>query len=308
MYFLRSTSYFLFLLCSTFVLAQPKPKFSENYHIKRKLSSALYGGIFSCTQNHSNKKCVVKRIFKKLASNKTAKAHNQLVKVDEDITNEIRFLKQFKDTPHHNVVSLFDLYDDETFIYIVMEEKTGGDLFNFLQKNFTVSHSLEERTSNKIIRQLASGLHYLHGLGIAHMDLSLENVLLDGENNCSICDFGLASTQTRSKPKTGKPAYASPENFGYFNILTKESDIWSLGIMFFAVKAGHLPFNEATSRCKMFTTFKKIGSFKTFAEKKYPIFQPVFLDLLDHILVIAPKKRFSIQQILAHRWFQDCSA
>ena len=128
-------------------------------------------------------------------------------------------------------------------LFIVTEFIGGGELFGRIVK----SKKLSEDVSWEYFQQILSAIEYMHVVGVAHRDLKPENLLLDERNKVKVVDFGLSNTfsfpDEKLKTACGSPCYASPEmieNKWYSPI---KSDIWSAGIILFAMLCGHLPFD-----------------------------------------------------------------
>lgn len=93
---------------------------------------------------------------------------------------------------HPHIIRLLDLFENQDYIYIVMEHLTGGDLFNYLERRDFV---ITENRAKELSHQLASALFYLHSFGIAHRDLKPENILMASDEESAplkIVDFGLS--------------------------------------------------------------------------------------------------------------------
>lgn len=141
---------------------------------------------------------------------------------------------------HNHVVKIYETIETEKHIIIVMELCAGGDLLNYVRKR----RKLKEPYAQKIFKQIIDGLCYIHSKLIAHRDIKLDNILLDGRGNVKIADFGV-SKQTihgaQMKEQCGTPAYIAPEilrNKGYgLNV-----DLWSAGVVLFAMLYGTVPF------------------------------------------------------------------
>eukprot|EP01017_Pseudomicrothorax_dubius_P044924 TRINITY_DN7670_c0_g1_i1.p1 TRINITY_DN7670_c0_g1~~TRINITY_DN7670_c0_g1_i1.p1 ORF type:complete len:577 (-),score=103.56 TRINITY_DN7670_c0_g1_i1:201-1931(-) len=137
-------------------------------------------------------------------------------------------------------------------------------------------------------------------MNIAHRDLKPENLLLDGNKNIKIVDFGLSNTYKDGellKTACGSPCYAAPEMIAGQHYEGRKVDIWSSGVILFALVCGYLPFEDPNTA----DLYKKIlaGEFST----------PRWLsmdvrDLLKRVLNIDPNRRFSIQQIREHPWYR----
>lgn len=209
----------------------------------------------------------------------------------ERVSREIKILRQVR---HPNIVQLFEIIETPKQFYLIMEYANGGELFEFI-----VQHGkIKETLACKLFLQVLAGLEYLHILGISHRDLKPENLLLDDEMNLKIVDFGLSNTFRQGellKTACGSPCYAAPEMIAGKKYDGGKSDIWSCGIILFALICGYLPFEDPNTA----TLYKKIliGEFKpakwVSTEGK---------DLLKKILQVNPELRPSISEIRAHPW------
>ena len=138
----------------------------------------------------------------------------------------------------------------------------------------------------------------MHSLNIVHRDLKPENLLLDSDNNIKIVDFGLSNRYRKGeflKTACGSPCYAAPEMIAGKRYKGSTVDVWSIGIILFAMICGYLPFEDSNTS----KLYKKIlkGEFtvsKTISDEAK--------DLLISILKTEPKLRFKITQIKNHCW------
>ena len=124
-----------------------------------------------------------------------------------------------------------------------MEYVSGGELFDYIVKK----QKLKEEDACKFFQQILSSIEYLHELGIVHRDLKPENLLLDYQNNLKLVDFGLSNTYKQGetlKTACGSPCYAAPEMIEGKLYLGSRVDIWSSGVILFAMVAGYLPFED----------------------------------------------------------------
>ncbi|CEP60920.1 protein kinase HSL1 LALA0_S02e02696g [Lachancea lanzarotensis] len=194
---------------------------------------------------------------------------------------------------HPNVMGLFEVWENKFELFLVLEYVDGGELFDFL-----VSRGrLPEKEAIHYFRQIVEGTAYCHGFNIAHRDLKPENLLLDKKNKrIKIADFGMAALQTSNKlleTSCGSPHYASPEIVIGKAYNGGPSDVWSCGIILFALLTGHLPFND--DNIKRLLLKVQSGKFQMpqsiSSEAK---------DLLSKILVVDPAKRLTINEILFH--------
>ena len=192
-----------------------------------------------------------------------------------------------------------------------MEYAEGGELFNYIIEKGCLS----EDEGRKIYQQIIDAIYYLHQMGICHRDLKPENILFDSKEiekkRIKIIDFGLSnlyiprniSSANNSKKDLletpcGSPGYAPPEMIlgcKYDGIMT---DIWSSGIILYAMLCGCLPFDDF-SEDKLYSKIIK-GSYE----------YPPMIDISDDaksfiksILVVNPRQRANINDIKNNKWF-----
>ncbi|KAL4469354.1 hypothetical protein ABPG72_005990 [Tetrahymena utriculariae] len=210
----------------------------------------------------------------------------------ERVAREIHILKILR---HPNIIQLYEIIETQKQLYLIMEYAQGGELFDYIVKN----QKINERESCKYIQQILSGVEYLHNLNIAHRDLKPENLLLDHQKNIKIVDFGLSNLYKEGellKTACGSPCYAAPEMIQgkkYEGICV---DIWSTGIIMFALICGYLPFEDQNTS----VLYKKIVS----GEFSIPRWVSTEAkDLMNCILNTDPVKRYKINDIRNHKWY-----
>ncbi|KAI8049145.1 kinase-like domain-containing protein [Gilbertella persicaria] len=214
--------------------------------------------------------------------------------VEKAVKREIAVMKLIS---HPNIMSLLDVVDlsDSPNLYLVLEYVQGGELFEYLVSQGRLS----EAEARKYFQQIIIGLDYCHRHLICHRDLKPENLLLDREKNIKIADFGMASLQpTGSLLETscGSPHYASPEIVNGIPYDGSASDIWSCGIILYALLSGYLPFDDDNIR--QLLNKVKVGKYKIPDH-----ISDEARDLITKILVINPSKRLTMKQVQSHPWF-----
>ena len=251
------------------------------------LGEALGEGAFAkvrlATQVHIKEKCAIKIVDKRFLEN---------VQDIQRLRKEIKILKKIR---HKNIIQLYDIMESKTNLYFVMEYCKGGELFDFIVKK----KRLTEKEACTFFHQIINGVEYLHNQGIIHRDLKPENLLLDEKNQIKISDFGLSTFFTKDnylQTACGTPSYAPPEMLEGLQYNGEASDIWSCGIILYAMLCGSLPFTES----KEDIIIEKI--------KKHEYKIPDYLskeaqDILNHILKINPLERYNIDSIKKHPWF-----
>jgi len=148
------------------------------------------------------------------------------------IQREIALMK-LVDHPH--VLKLNDILESPGHYYIITEYASNGELFDYLVNK----RSLTEDVALGFFRQIIFGLDYLHSLGICHRDLKPENILLNEEFNIKIADFGFARIVRSNIAETscGSPHYAAPEVIKGISYDGRKADIWSCGVILYALVA-----------------------------------------------------------------------
>lgn len=145
---------------------------------------------------------------------------------------------------HPNVMGLLEVWENKSELYLVLEYVDGGELFDYLVSK----GKLSEPEAVHYFTQIIQGVSYCHSFNICHRDLKPENLLLDKKNKViKIADFGMAALELPNKlleTSCGSPHYASPEIVMGKPYHGGPSDVWSCGIILFALLTGHLPFND----------------------------------------------------------------
>ncbi|KAL6933689.1 hypothetical protein ACO0R3_001464 [Hanseniaspora guilliermondii] len=194
---------------------------------------------------------------------------------------------------HPNIMSLFEVWENKSELYLIMEYVDGGELFDVLVNN----GKLPEHEAVYYFKQIIQGVSYLHRFNICHRDLKPENILLDKKNHkIKIADFGMAALElsdTLLTTSCGSPHYASPEIIKGMKYNGSPSDVWSCGVILYALLAGYLPFNDSNIK----TLLEKVQKGKyDFPEH----FSVESRDLIDSMLKVNPNDRVLINEIETH--------
>ncbi|PYH45783.1 putative serine/threonine protein kinase (Kin4) [Aspergillus saccharolyticus JOP 1030-1] len=251
-----------------------------------------------------------------------------------------REISILRDLSHPNIVRLHEMVETDRHIGIIMEYASGGELFDHILNN----RYLKDNAARRLFAQLVSGVGYLHKKGIVHRDLKLENLLLDRNRNIIITDFGFANTfdpadelgeeieynltnkdfvkrMRLDKPNSkglrrgdlmqtscGSPCYAAPELVVSDSLYTgRKVDVWSCGVILYAMLAGYLPFDDDPANPdgdNINLLYKYIVTTPlTFPEYVTPHAR----DLLRRILVPDPRKRADLFEVARHSWLSEYS-
>ncbi|PYH71125.1 serine/threonine-protein kinase [Aspergillus vadensis CBS 113365] len=193
---------------------------------------------------------------------------------------------------HPNVINLYDVWENRGELYLVLEFVEGGELFEYVSENAP----LREDEAVRIFCQIIAGLGYCHRFNICHRDLKPENILLDAQGNVKLADFGMAALQPSHRwldTSCGSPHYAAPEIVGGKRYLGDKADIWSCGIILYALLTGFLPFDGDDTHRTL--ELVRRGEFKI-----PPNISREAADLIIRILEKNPDHRISMSEIWRH--------
>ncbi|XP_072224362.1 serine/threonine-protein kinase BRSK1-like isoform X2 [Leuresthes tenuis] len=209
------------------------------------------------------------------------------------VEREIAILKLIE---HPHVLKLHDVYENNKYLYLVLEHVSGGELFDYLVKK----GRLTPKEARKFFRQIISALDFCHNHSICHRDLKPENLLLDEKNNIRIADFGMASLQVGDsllETSCGSPHYACPEVIRGEKYDGRRADVWSCGVILFALLVGALPFDHDNLR----QLLEKVKSGVFHMPHFIP---PDCQALLKGMIEVNPDKRLTLEAIQKHPWYQ----
>ncbi|XP_074511818.1 serine/threonine-protein kinase BRSK2 isoform X4 [Sebastes fasciatus] len=209
------------------------------------------------------------------------------------VEREIAILKLIE---HPHVLKLHDVYENNKYLYLVLEHVSGGELFDYLVKK----GRLTPKEARKFFRQIISALDFCHSHSICHRDLKPENLLLDEKNNIRIADFGMASLQVGDsllETSCGSPHYACPEVIRGEKYDGRRADVWSCGVILFALLVGALPFDHDNLR----QLLEKVKSGVFHMPHFIP---PDCQALLKGMIEVNPDKRLTLEAIQKHPWYQ----
>ena len=274
----------------TFV-GKSKNSLQDVYEVVKQLGKGGYGKVYQVR----NKKTGELRACKQLSKLNIS----DLVKFEREIDILIK-------TDHPNIIKLYDVFESNHNLYLVMEECNGGVLFDKILEHIEKEEMYSEKEAANILLQVMSAVEYCHNNGICHRDLKPENLLYlkkgNEENNpLKVIDFGLSQTIDVKKilnSKVGTAYYVSPEILqGSYN---EKCDIWSAGVILYVLLSGEPPFNGPSDS----VIYSKIKKMKfSFPPSRWSGISKEAKDLLNHMLV-PEKERYSASQVLAHPWFK----
>ena len=238
------------------------------YEFTKNLGKGGYGKVFQVRNKKSGQLYACKKLSKLNVNNliKFRREINILVKMD-----------------HPNIIKLYDVFESQNSLYLIMEECHGGELFDRILKRIESNEMYSEKEACEIIQQVMSAIEYCHKQGM------------------KIIDFGLSQEININKilsSKVGTAYYVSPEILqGKYS---EKCDVWAAGVILYVLLSGEPPFNGPSDG----VIYSKIRQFKfNFPEKRWSKISNDAKDLLSKMLV-PEAQRLSASQVLEHPWFQ----
>ena len=215
----------------------------------------------------------------------------------EDVRREVQILHLL--SPHSTIAGLVATYEDSAGVYMVIELCQGGELFDRIARK----RNFSEADAARFFRRMAELVHHCHSCGVIHRDLKPENFLLtdttDG-SDLKACDFGLSTYYKAGQvfgSLVGSAYYVAPE------VLRRqygpECDVWSLGVILYILLCGVPPFYGTTEKDIFIGILRGIINFDI---EPWPRISDAAKDLISRILVLNPKKRCTVEDILNHPW------
>ncbi|PIA35643.1 hypothetical protein AQUCO_03500179v1 [Aquilegia coerulea] len=255
-----------------------------NYKLGKTLGIGSFGKVKIAEHARTGHKVAIKILNRRKIKN---------MDMEEKVRREIKILRLFM---HPHIIRLYEVIETPADIYVVMEYVKSGELFDYIVEK----GRLQEEEARNFFQQIISGVEYCHRNMVVHRDLKPENLLLDSKSNVKIADFGLSNIMRDGhflKTSCGSPNYAAPEVISGKLYAGPEVDVWSCGVILYALLCGTLPFDDENIP----NLFKKIkGGIYTLPSH----LSAGARDLIPRMLVVDPMKRMTIPEIRQHPWFQ----
>lgn len=266
-------------------------------------------------QKYDVKAVIGKGSFSKVlrVENRVTKQTNALKMIEKRTLERSRYeteLRVLGQVRHPNIVTLYEIFETNTKMYLILELASGGDLFDriYQKGRFT------EKNGKCVIRMLLSAVAYIHSSGIVHRDLKLENILYKSPSDDSpvlISDFGLAYIHPDRKPTSsiymlttcGSPEYLAPEMLEG-ETYTELIDMWALGVVAYTVLCGSMPFVDE-SRAKLYARIRAGGY--SFPDELWSSVSVVAKDFIRQLLSVNTLTRLSASRAIEHRWLRESS-
>ncbi|XP_037346588.2 NUAK family SNF1-like kinase 2 [Pungitius pungitius] len=257
-----------------------KHNLKHRYEFMETLGKGTYGKVKKA-EERSGRLVAIKSIRK------------EKIKDEQDLVHIRREIEIMSSLCHPHIITIYEVFENKDKIVIVMEYASRGDLYDYICDK----RSISEREARHFFRQIVSAVHYCHQNGIVHRDLKLENILLDGNGNVKIADFGLSNLfhgDEYLQTFCGSPLYASPEIVNGRPYRGPEVDTWSLGVLLYTMVHGNMPFdgNNHKALVQQIST----GNYRK------PINPSDACGLIRWMLMVNPERRATIEEIAGHWW------
>ncbi|PIK46856.1 putative serine/threonine-protein kinase DCLK3 isoform X5 [Apostichopus japonicus] len=259
----------------------------ERYRLGEKVGDGNFADVHAGVLRSTGEEFAIKKVDKSKLKGK-----------ESMIENEIAILKEID---HPNIVKLYEEFETDDYIYLIMDYIRGGDLFDAIID----SVKFTEADASVMVRDLARALDYLHKMNVVHRDMKPENLLVnltdDSKMQLKLADFGLAMEVVKPVYTVcGTPTYVAPE------ILAETGyglpvDMWALGVITYILLCGFPPFRSPDRSQDELFDLIQAGKYEYIAPYWNSISKSA-KDLIDNLLVVDQKKRFTAVEVLQHPW------
>ena len=255
---------------------------AHDYDLKKTIGSGGFATVYLVTS----------RLYQTEFAAKVTKYKGTMSGADEA---EIRSLMQLD---HPNIINLYNYFVDDQYLYMILDYCPGGSLKNLI----STKGALPPDAVYAYCKQVAEALAVCHARGLAHRDIKPENVLVDVHGRLKLADFGLGMICSRRDQSTtevdGSVCYSPPEFFRAVQHNPFKSDIWSLGLVFYFIAKGNIPWRGVTLR----DIVKEISD--GYIDLEVEILGPDLVKLLSQMLSKDPHDRPDIERILVSPFMQ----
>ncbi|CAE7678144.1 unnamed protein product [Symbiodinium pilosum] len=276
----------------------------DEYEIGKQLGNGAASRVFACRRLNTNEQLAVKAVdLRRLCL--LGDLQDQMTRLD----SEVGILHELR---HERIVNLQGFYKTDNWYFLVMELVGGGELFDLIVRN----KSLSESEARHIFLQLLEGVGYMHARGVLHRDLKPENILVAGSRpaeppesghnyDVKIADFGLSKAigggASLARTRVGTPQYWAPEVLdvqkrgGSYD---QAADFWGLGAVLFVMLCGRYPFDgqkQALDDQIRTASYSMTGS-------RWRNISEAAKSLVRGLLRVNPVDRLSLDDCLSHPW------
>ena len=289
-----------------------KSKFGNDYSFVKFIAGGGFGKTYLVSKNETNKEYVAK--VPKLKDEESKNTYENEKKINEIVKKELNNpnIVEYIESRENEFIEIENEYKD----FLIFEYCSKGELLGYVQ----LSGGFEEKVAKIIFKTILETVEKLHEIGIYHLDLKLENILIDKDFNIKIADFGLSKQKTTEndgifKEAIGTTEYAPPQMFRKPKYYGDKADIFSLGANLFILVIGGRGFQDSRPQKNKYekkTYYNLLQSNKEqYWEKmeKYvydgKTFSKEFKDLFEKMVSYNEENRPDIKDLLKHKWFDE---
>ncbi|KAF5203033.1 kinase domain [Thalictrum thalictroides] len=257
----------------------------RDYQVSEVIGRGRFGTVFRCYSSESGEFFACKSIDKNLLSDSIDR---------ECLEKEAKIMNLVSGNP--NIVQIFDLYEDENSIHMILELCESSDLYDRVTKRI-----FSETEAVSVMSQLMEAIAHCHRRGVAHRDIKPDNILFDGRNRLKLADFGSSDFFGNGHAMSGlvgTPYYVAPEVVSGRDY-NEKVDVWSAGVILYIMLAGIPPF-YGDSATEIFQAVLR-GNLR-FPTRNFHSLSSSAKDLLRNMLCKDVSRRFSAEQVLRHPW------
>ena len=271
-------------------IGRVKGKLEDNYEIIEEIGSGGFSRVLKVKNKNTGVLYACKEMRKKKLSD------------IEEFTREINIMIKLD---HPNIIKLYEVYETDSCINIIMELCTGGELFDRIIDNTDNGKLFSEKQAAEIFKQMMSAINYCHKNGIVHRDLKPENLIYltkDENSPIKVIDFGMSKkfdNKNFMNEKVGTAYYISPEVLkGKYD---EKCDIWSAGVILYIIICGYPCFNGDSDE-EIFDAIIK-GKI-TYPSPEWDGISQDAKDLIQKMCT-TPDKRLTAEQVLNQKWVKE---
>jgi len=261
----------------------------EDYEVSSKVLGSGYNGV------------VRQATRKGLEGQKFAVKAFKIASVSPDKKAELQAeVSIFLCMDHPQITRLFDVYESDDYMFLVMECMEGGELFD----RVTALKRFTEKDAADAVMQMLLAVNYIHSHGVVHRDIKLENFLYDTKNSnfLKLIDFGFSKVwdpNIKMQISCGTLAYVAPEVLD--RAYTSQCDLWSLGVITFVLLSGYMPFSGSEEE-----QTRRISKGKyTMKPERWNNMSESAISFVKGLLEVDPQIRLSAAKALDHPWILD---
>ncbi|CAK66434.1 unnamed protein product (macronuclear) [Paramecium tetraurelia] len=260
-------------------------QFKAQYKVGSRIGQGAYASVRVAIQIETDTKVAIK-IYEKTKIKDLQRR--------KGVRREIEILEKLD---HPNIVKILDTVESNNHVNIILEYVSGSSLHHLVRKQ--PERRLEEDIAKGIFKQILDAIQYCHSKNIAHRDIKLENILLEGLTP-KLIDFGFSTSfpiDKKVKMFCGTPSYMAPEIVTRQEYRGDKSDVWALGVVLFSMLQGVFPFKGDTDQ-ELYTRIQS-GEFIIIHD-----ISKEAIALLYGMLTIDPDERPTVVELLNYPWFK----